>query len=428
MKAIWFKLMQDSRFYKLKVFYLWLAQVLAFFGLSMVFFSDIMVNRDFEENYARSQSAHLIMTTDAVQPDDAWPLANDPRLPIVEARPMQAGEVQVRPDRFMKALFIGVADIDHPQVNRFFRQDQRAGVQIYIEQNGAYFFDSLYLENLRLVRPNNDTLTLGPAGQVHDTRLPPSRMEHTIYVFLPIARFRTYFPHASSRWLVRTELDPGDPARLRALGQEVQADWMETYAEALRVSVASQEHPHQNIADGIFYLIKLLGSSLGMLGGIFMVLILLTWLYPQIPDMGTLKSLGATRTSIQGAYFLFVFVLGLLAWVPGVSLGYLAAQAFNAFIAFTQNFSPVDTPVSFWQWGTLFGISLAIPLLLSWYPVHSAVRKRVRYAQELVFTTGARAITWLGGRFPTARWSYLSNNMFRNLVLLSLTMLMVVGG
>ena len=422
------KLLRDSAFHKAKIGYLILAQFIAFFGITTVYMGNIMVNRDFEENFAQSDPAHLLLTYPLERFPNKPAIPPYPWLTAVEERPMTIGDIQTEADEYMKALFIGVEDMAAPQINRFSVKGDCCDRKVYIEQNGRYFFDKMYLKNVRLISAGNDTLQLGPAGMVHDTRLPPSRMEHTIYVFIPIETFKRHFPYATQRLLLSTNADVSDKKALLGLGKEIQAEMKTQHGIPVSMHVPSQEHPHQNIADGISYLMKLLGGSLGLLGGVFLVLILLTWLYPQIPDMGILKSLGATHTSIQWAYLLFILLLSLLACIPSVYLGYIAARAFNAFIAFTQNFTPVDNAVSMGQWVALLGICFSIPLLLAWIPIRGAVRKSVRYAQNLVFNTHRKSIDWLNQWLPSAQWIYVGNNLFRNLVLFFLTTLLVVTG
>ncbi|MEM6768863.1 MAG: ABC transporter permease, partial [Bacteroidota bacterium] len=428
MKAIWIKLIRDSFFHKGKIIYLLLAQLIAFFGLSSVYMGNIMVKKDFQENFAKSQPAHLILTYPPEHhPTEFHPLTH-PMLSGGEERPMALGEIQTEEGRYMKTLFIGVESIQSPQVNKFSLTHPSASANIYLEQNGSYFFDEEYLENIHIISNANDTTELGPAAWVHDTRLPPSRMEHTLYAYLPISLFNQHFPQATHRWIFKTRINPSDKEGLLKLGNDIKKNWEEAYDLQASFNIPSQDHPHQNIADGIFYLMKLLGGSLGVLGGVFMILILLTWLYPQIPDIGTLKSLGATQGDIQSAYLLFILLLSVIIWIPAAGLGYLVAKAFNTFIAFTQNFSPVENPVSIWQFLSLFGICMAIPVLLSFFPIQSAVRKSVLNAQQWVFTTSHKSLRWISKWFPAARHVYVGNNLLHNLFLFLLSLMLVVTG
>lgn len=428
MNPIFKKLLKDSLFHKARIGYLVLALVIAFFGISMVIFGNIMLDKDFEGNFAQSNPAHIMLSYQDAGEIDFNTVLSIPEVLVAEARPMASGEIQVEKGDFMRALFIGVESIREPKVNKFFLKEGGDQLEIYVEQNGKYFFEEEYLRKTRLITAQNDTISLGPAGSVHDTRLPPSRMEHVIYVYLPMKTFNRLFPQASNRLLIRTSIDPSDQQYLLETGHQIREKLAIQYGINAFANIPSQYHPHQNIADGLSYLMKLLGGSLGLMGLVFMVLILLTWLYPQIPDMGTMKSIGVSRSSIQNAYLLFVLLIGLLAFIPGSGLGYIAGKAFNAFVAFTQNFSPVKNPISLGQWSLMLMICLAITLLLSFIPIRNVVRRSVRYAQNLVFSTNDQSIYRLNRLLPSARSKYIGNNLAKNLKLLILTTLLIVTG
>ncbi|MEM9932034.1 MAG: ABC transporter permease, partial [Bacteroidota bacterium] len=83
---------------------------------------------------------------------------------------------------------------------------------------------------------------------------------------------------------------------------------------------------------------------------------------------------------------------------------------------------------SSWQFLSLFGICMAIPVLLSFFPIQSAVRKSVRHAQQWVFTTSHKSLRWISKWFPAARHVYVGNNLLHNLFLFLLSLMLVVTG
>lgn len=110
-----------------------------------------------------------------------------------------------------------------------------------------------------------------------------------------MSRFQQIFPHSTQRLLFITDNYAHDK-QLLEIGDELGQSLKAKYGFESFVNFPSQEHPHQNIADAISYFMKLLRGSLILMG---MILILLTWLYPQIPDMGTMKSVGARHHTID---------------------------------------------------------------------------------------------------------------------------------
>lgn len=422
------KLLRDSRIRMGKTLLLLLSLWIAFLGVSFVFYGNIMVDTDFRENFSQSNPSHLTLTYTFQGVIDKEILLAHPSVEEAEERPVSNGEIQTEDDECMPAIFFGVEDVSHSQINRFTLLGEITKDKVCIEQNGRYFFEEKYLRNSRIISSEQDTLEWGSLGLVHDTRLPPARMEHLIFVFVPIDQFYAFFPNSRRTYLIRLGAETLENEQMLAIGEELSQSLKTAYGFESIVSISSQTHPHQNIADGLSYLMKFLGGNLSVVGWIFMVLMLLTWLYPQIPDIGTMKSIGSQKGMTLRAYFYLISLIVCIAYFPVTYVGYKVAEAFNAFIAFTQNFEPVKDPVALNQFLLLWGICMAIPLFVAMGPIYSVVKRPARVVQNRVFRTPSLVLAVLNRVLSSATSKYVGNNLIQSFLLLLLTIFLIVIG
>jgi putative ABC transport system permease protein len=175
------------------------------------------------------------------------------------------------------------------------------------------------------------------------------------------------------------------------------------------------EHPHQNIVNGISFLQRSFGSILAALGVILLSLILITWLYPQLPVIGIMKAMGAPGRVIFQSYLSVLLLLLVLGMLGGLPLGYKTARLYSGSVAFIQNFTPVKSALPWYV--HVFSILpvLLIPTAVVWIPLRNITRATVQDALSHIFYTPFRKVfLWSQEFLHDVRWKYSMNNLFRS--------------
>lgn len=416
MRIIIQKLLRDLWREKNKLALSLSAAILAIWGLSSVFYGYLLTERDFEENFMASHPANLILTIEGASEQMTNVLLSHEEVSEIERREMLSGRIVEEDGSWMPFLIVGVEDFASVRLNRFTMLDSLSEQAdgFYIEQNAAWFLEE-NVQNIEWQIPGVQNLRNPVVGHVHDARLPPARMEHMVYGFTSIANIRPYLDSTIQRLLIGTRDRGLSHEALQELGLELTETLTGMGGEVLSMSIPPPgEHPHQNIVDGVALLQQALGGILAVLGLVLLILILLSWLYPQLNEIGIMKAIGASSRQIFWSYVGVLTSLIGVALLIGLPAGFFTAKGFSGFIAFIQNFEPVSRPLPIQHHGWIGLCAAVAPLLLCLPPILNAVKTTVRAAINQVFTVPASRWILLTNVWPSSsRSKYLLSHLIR---------------
>ena len=190
------------------------------------------------------------------------------------------------------------------------------------------------------------------------------------------------------------------------------------------------KHPAQDPIDGIFFILQVMAFA-SLILGLFLVYNTITAIISQqVPQIGVLKAIGATRGQILGLYYTTVFIYGLLAVILSVPLGALAAHGLRRFLV---EFMSMDTgPFALSLRATNIQIAICIlsPLLIATPPIFKGAGITVREAiSSYGLTGGGGLIDRLMAKltFLSRMTSMAVSNTFRNKTRVFMTQITLVG-
>ncbi|MDX1940208.1 MAG: FtsX-like permease family protein [Saprospiraceae bacterium] len=417
MKTIIIKLLRDLWRTKGKFLLCVLAASLSAWGISGVFYSYLMSERDFEVNFSATNPAEIIIKIENNTPELLQKLNGNAHIAKLERREMLSARVRNADGNWMPIMIQVVESLEQVNINKFkvVETIDNKPNTVFIEQNGALFLDASS-EEIVVQIGGQDSIQIKKGGYVHDAGQAPSRMERMVYAYIPITAMEPYLNKTSQRFLIKTTEKNLSGADLQMIGNELKTIVESNGGTLTSINIPPPgEHPHQNIVDGISFLQQTFGFVLSLLGVALLSLILLTWLYPQIPQIGIMKAVGSFTQKIFWSYviiLLFIISLGLFIGMP---LGYQTAIFYNNFIAYIQNFTPITTtfPIA-----THLPVALTasiIPIIFCIFPLLQASRTSVRSALSKTFYTSQKGIFQLSQNLISdSRWKYGINNIFRN--------------
>jgi putative ABC transport system permease protein len=149
----------------------------------------------------------------------------------------------------------------------------------------------------------------------------------------------------------------------------------------------------------------------------------------QIPQIGAMKAIGASRGQISRIYLRALLIYGLAALLIGSPLAWIGARAFTGLFARMGNFDVLSTQVPAYIFALEATIALLIPVVAGLIPIYFGTRLTVRQAISDQGTSrgqepGSRLgrITSRPGVIPS-RWALAVRNTFRRRSRLALTLL-----
>lgn len=416
MKAIVKKLYQDFWRSFGKLFLCILAAIISAWGISTVVYSYLMSERDFKSNFSSTVPADFILTIQSPSVAFLHKLSTDKNIQAIERRELIYARTRKNDGSWMPIILYGVDKIDKPSIMKFTivngKEINKEG--IYIEKNGKKFISNL--NSLQIQIPGDTTIEFQRSGFVHDPGMAPSQMDQLLYGYTSIENIKHLLRTGYQRILFKTNLKDPSKGDLQSEVDRISLFIKDNGSLVLSVIIPEPgTHPHQGIVEGISFLQQSFGVILFLLGVILLSLILLTWLYPQLNDIGVLKAIGSSTTMIFLSYVVVLASIVVAGLLVGLPLGYNTAVFYNSFIANLQNFIPVKERLPLNNHLIVIVPALFIPLLIGLIPLNKMAKTSVHDALNKIFYTPHKMIFKLSQQlFTNSRITYGFNNLFRS--------------
>jgi putative ABC transport system permease protein len=152
------------------------------------------------------------------------------------------------------------------------------------------------------------------------------------------------------------------------------------------------KHPAQDPINGVFLILQIMAFA-ALILGLFLVYNTITAIISQqVPQIGVLKAIGATRGQILMLYYAMVFAYGLMAAVVSVPLGALAAHGLRVWMIDFMEMNPGPFDFSMQALGTQVAICIFAPLLIATLPIFRGAGITVREAISSYGLTGGGGV------------------------------------
>ena len=190
------------------------------------------------------------------------------------------------------------------------------------------------------------------------------------------------------------------------------------------------KHPAQDPVNGVFIILQIMAFA-ALILGLFLVFNTITAIISQqVPQIGVLKAIGATRGQILLLYYTMVFIYGLLAVLLSVPLGAVAAHGLRVWLVKFMEMDPGPFGISTSAIIIQIAICIFAPLLIATLPIFKGAGITVREAiSSYGLTGGGGLIDRLMAKlaFLPRMTSMAISNTFRNKTRLFMTELTLVG-
>jgi putative ABC transport system permease protein len=140
------------------------------------------------------------------------------------------------------------------------------------------------------------------------------------------------------------------------------------------------EHFLQNLLDGVFLILGLLGLSSIIMGLFLNYNTINAIITGQVDQIGVMKAIGARTGQILWIYLFTIFVYGLLALIIAVPFGAVGGYGMAIFMIGLFGIDPIPFTIDPLALQVQAGIALLSPLLAALFPITAGVRITVREA------------------------------------------------
>jgi len=147
-----------------------------------------------------------------------------------------------------------------------------------------------------------------------------------------------------------------------------------------RRTLDPDEHFLQNLLDGVFLILGLLGLSSIVMGLFLNYNTINAIITGQVDQIGVMKAIGAGTGQILWIYLFTIFVYGLLALIIAMPLGSVGGYGMAIFITGLFGIDPIPFTIDPLALQVQAGIALLSPLLAALFPITAGVRITVREA------------------------------------------------
>lgn len=360
-----------------------LALVIGLWGVGSILVSYIILKNDLNENYKKTDPAHVIITSKDFDKLDLNAFRNRVEIESAEFRDLSLQRIEVYPDQWIPLWVFGVKDFDKFNVARFYNEKGAAipGLgSLLIERDGEKISD-LKIGSSARVRANGKIFEMPITGFSFDPAQAPATQDHFIYSYVDKKTYTAITGEAANQRLI---------FRFKNVKtkQDVQAatDNILEYLKSQGIAVTSinilkpNEHPHQWQLNTLLFLEGSIGLLAFLMGAVLVSQLMGAILSQQIRQIGILKAIGATRLQVLTIYILMVLVFGIISGIIAIPLAIASGYGFAEFVAYQINFKILTTTLPASLYLYFIGISLVLPILLSLPALLRGTRLSVRDA------------------------------------------------
>ncbi len=190
------------------------------------------------------------------------------------------------------------------------------------------------------------------------------------------------------------------------------------------------KHPAQDPINGIFFILQVMAFA-ALILGLFLVFNTITAIISQqVPQIGVLKAIGATRGQVLLLYYTTVLLYGLMALLLSIPMAAVAGHGLRAWMVSFISMDPGPFALSGQAIITQVAICILSPVIISTIPILRGSGITVREAiSSYGLTGGGGLIDRLMARlaFLPRMTSMAVSNTFRNKTRMLMTQFTLVG-
>ena len=359
------------------------ALVIGLWGVGSILVSYAILKNDLNENFTRTNPAHVTVTAEHFERLDLLAFRNRPEVESAEFRDFSIQRIEVFPNQWLPLWIFAVEDFNNFHLARIYREDGNkvpdTGTML-IERNGQ-LVSNLKVGSRAKVRGGGKILEVPITGISFDPAQAPATQDAFIYAYVDKKTFTEITGEAVNRQLMFRLKNVNNKQDVQAAANLILDDF-----ERLGISVKTinipklNEHPHQWQLNTLIAAQGGIGLLAFLMGAVLVSQLMAAILARERRQIGILKAIGATRWQVLKIYMTMVLLFGVVSSVIAIPLAVMSGFGFSRFVAKILNFEVLTTTLPIGLYLSLIAAGLLLPILLSLRALLSGVNVSVQHA------------------------------------------------
>ena len=439
----WNKVLSDLWSNKVRSLLVIASIAVGLFAIGMIASLFYYLAQDMRASYAQVNPANVLIRVAGYDEDYLDHVKAVPGIKEVEGAAVYGLRLRVGQDEYVPIEVHAIPDFDGMNINRVERVAGAwppADKQIVLDKNKLADTRAHIGDQLELRLPSGAVRKMKLVGVIQDQTIGADSGGSGFFM----APVQGYITYDTLEWLERPLLlnqvyatvaeNPEDLAHLRSVADLLVEDFDADSYEVLNSTVRGRTgHPIASYLNAIGGVLIVLGLLVVFLSAFLITNTLSALLNQQIQQVGVMKTVGATRTQVNGIYFVLILAFSLIALAISIPLANQAAYWEHRFLANQLNFIPQGYRVIPQAVFLQVVIALIVPQLAGVFPILHGTRISIQEALNGAGNQGDlqnRAFARLVRVRGLSRPMLISiRNTFRRRLRLALTLLtLVLGG
>ncbi|MBI3176961.1 MAG: ABC transporter permease [Chloroflexi bacterium] len=345
-----------------------LALVIGLWGVGSILVSYAVLRNDLNENYARTNPAHVVMTSQNFDRLDLAAFRNRPGIASAEFRNLSFQRIEVFPDQWIPLWVFGVEDFNNFNLAQFYNEEGNKVPEpgtMLIERDGQNVSD-LKIGTLARVRVGGQTIEVPITGIAFDPAQAPATQDAFIYAYVDKKTYTAITGEPANQRLIFRLENVTTKQDIQTIANTIVDEFEQLGITVETVSIPKpNEHPHQFQLNTLLALQGSIGGLAFLMGAVLVSQLMSAILTQQVRQIGVLKAIGASRWGTLKIYLAMVLIFGAVSSAIAIPLAVMSGYAFAEFVANTINFEVLTTTLPLAVYVYLIVAGLLLPILVS---------------------------------------------------------------
>lgn len=347
-----------------------LALVIGLWGVGSILVSYAILRDDLNQNYTRTNPAHVAMTSKNFDRLDLAVFRNRPGIASAEFRDLSFQRIEVFPDQWIPLWVFGVEDFNNFNLAQFYKEEGNSIPEpgtMLIERDGQ----NVNVSNLKIgtparVRVGSTLIKVPITGIVFDPAQAPATQDAFIYSYVDKKTYTAITGEPVNQRLIFRLENVTTKQDIQVITNTIVDEFKQLGITVDTVNIPKlNEHPHQFQLNTLLALQGIIGGLAFLMGAVLVSQLMSAILTQQVRQIGVLKAIGASRWQTLNIYLAMVLSFGIVSSAIAIPLMVMTGYAFAEFVAKTINFEVLTTTLPLVVYVSLIAAGLLLPILVS---------------------------------------------------------------
>lgn len=345
-----------------------------------------ILTREMDVNYRNTNPSSIVLTVSNLDNRGVNLVKERKDNTAVEVRKTLMSRIKRENGTYGTIYLFAVENFENLRVDTFTIEKgtlPSAPNQIALERDSLKnltFLKEGHDEKVVIKLPGGTETGMKLCGTVHAPGLSPASMEKYSYAFLSLEALQAL---GYSGWYDEIHLvsydNRDDREKLKSLAADIKEQLTQEGYQVIKVAVpVPGKHPHGDQLKSLLFLLQAFAVISLFVACIIIINLLNFIMSTQTKQIAIMKSYGAGTYDIALPYFIYVFLISVVAIIISIPISIFVGSGYSNFAAGILNFKITSYYIPLWVTVVEVMAGILIPLIASFYPIYKCCRITVK--------------------------------------------------